>query len=109
MYTAAGHHIQIRRLRFHVNEILRASGRDEKVSERWARRFMRRHTDIFHAKRASTQEARRKAMEDRATIVSWFEAWRKCLNNEYKPLEEKIWHFDETGFIVGYLNRGSLV
>ncbi|CCE26678.1 uncharacterized protein CPUR_00147 [Claviceps purpurea 20.1] len=55
-------------------EILRASGRDEKVLDRWARRYMRRHANIFRAKRASIQKARRKAVEDRATITSWFEA-----------------------------------
>ncbi|KAG6253601.1 hypothetical protein E4U23_007501 [Claviceps purpurea] len=55
-------------------EILGASGRDEKVLDRWARRYMRRHANIFRAKRASIQKARRKAVEDRATITSWFEA-----------------------------------
>ncbi|KAG5913266.1 hypothetical protein E4U61_007147 [Claviceps capensis] len=70
------HHIQIRRLRLQVNEILRASGRNKKITKRWARRYMSRHTHIFHVKQASTQEARRKAMEDRAIITSWFQAWR---------------------------------
>ncbi|KAG6166111.1 hypothetical protein E4U51_003836 [Claviceps purpurea] len=54
------------------------------------------------------REARRKAVEDRATITSWFEAWRKYLN-EYKPLKANIWNFDETGFMEGHLKRGSLV
>ncbi|CCE34561.1 uncharacterized protein CPUR_08494 [Claviceps purpurea 20.1] len=69
---------------------------------------LRRHTNIFHAKRASPQEARKKAVEDRATITSWFEAWSKYLN-EYKRLKENIWNLDETGFVVGYLHHGSLV
>ncbi|KAG6035405.1 hypothetical protein E4U19_004709 [Claviceps sp. Clav32 group G5] len=80
-----GHHIQIRRLRLQVNEILRASGRNKKVTRRWDRRYMSRHTHIFHMKKTSTQEARRKAVEDRAIITSCFQAWRTYLY-QHKPV-----------------------
>ncbi|KAG5936130.1 hypothetical protein E4U60_002752 [Claviceps pazoutovae] len=84
-----GHHIQIRRLRLQVNEMLRASGRNKKVTKRWARRYMSRHTHIFHVKKASTQEARRKAVGDCAIITSWFQAWRTYLS-QYKPLKKNV-------------------
>lgn len=104
-----GHHIQLRALRHHANVILKATGReDASASQKWARSFMRRHKDKFTSKKSNTQEARRKAMQDRCYIEAWFEGWKKTLRELHvKP--ENVWNFDETGFMVGYLQKGTFV
>ncbi|KAJ6436237.1 restless-like transposase [Purpureocillium lavendulum] len=103
-----GHHILIRRLRHHVNAVLEASGRRDEVTERWCSRYMRKHRNLFHRRKAATQDAKRKAVEDRVTISSWFDGWSKY-HSQSNIRKENIWNFDETGFMVGYLQRGGFV
>jgi hypothetical protein len=103
-----GHHVRARRLRHHVNALLLLSGSTRTVSKRWAQTWMKRHRNIFHQRRTITQEASRKAVEDRAIITRWFDAWNSFLRS-HNIKKENIWNFDETGFMVGFIEHGSLV
>ncbi|KAJ6436253.1 reverse transcriptase [Purpureocillium lavendulum] len=69
---------------------------------------MRKHRNLFHRRKAATQDAKRKAVEDRVTISSWFDGWSKY-HSQSNIRKENIWNFDETGFMVGYLQRGGFV
>lgn len=103
-----GHHIQYRALQHHCNSILRAPGREPNASRSWAKRFMQRWDHIFHVRKSSTRDAKRKAMQDRAHIESFYRGWEQCVE-QYDIKLENIWNFDETGFQVGYLQKGTFV
>lgn len=112
--VVTGHHVDHRRLRLYVNEILDIGGiKDSKgkpltVSQRWCRRYMNSNKDIFHRRKTSSRDVKRKAAEDRAAIEAWFDAWEKYIRkNNIKTYN--IWNFDETGFMVGYLQGGIFI
>lgn len=103
-----GHHIQRRSLQQQANAILREKGRQTKASRSWAQRFMRRHRDIFHRRKAVSRDAKRKAMQDRARIDAFFKSWSKFIH-DHNINRENIWNFDETGFMVGHLQKGMFL
>ncbi|KJZ78873.1 hypothetical protein HIM_01646 [Hirsutella minnesotensis 3608] len=103
-----GHHIQRRSLQQHANTILRAKERETRASRSWAQRFMRRHRDIFHRRRAVSRDAKRKAMQDRASVDAFFKAWSNFIA-DHGIKRDNIWNFDETGFMVGYLQKGTFL
>ncbi|KAM5344596.1 hypothetical protein ACJ41O_013131 [Fusarium nematophilum] len=104
-----GHHIQLRALQHHANVILKATGREDKsASYDWAKRFMRRHRELFKRQKSSTRDVKRKAMQDRAHIEAWFKGWEKTVQ-ELNVKDENTWNFDETGFMVGYLQKGTFL
>lgn len=103
-----GHHIQLRALQHNADAILRASGHTHKTSRSWAKRFMRRWKDTFHVKKTTTKDLKRKAMADRTHIEAFFRDFQAFIkDNNIK--RENIWNFDETGFMVGYLQKGTFV
>ncbi|KAM4061703.1 DDE superfamily endonuclease [Hirsutella rhossiliensis] len=83
-----GHHIQGRALQQHANAILKAKGVGATASRAWAKRFIQRHRELFHRRRAAARDIKRKAMQDRI---------------------HNTWNFDETGFMVGYLHKGTFI
>lgn len=104
-----GHHIQLRAMRHQANVILKATGRSDETSSRyWAKRFMRRHRDIFKRTKSNTRDARRKSMQDRSHIVGFYEGWKDTIIDIGVKLEN-TWNFDETGFQIGYLKKGTFV
>jgi hypothetical protein len=68
---------------------------------------MRRHHEIFHRRKATTRDAQRKAMEDRAYVEKWFQEWHYFSRAGVRI--EGIWNIDETGFQIGYLKNGTFV
>ncbi|XP_044714580.1 tc5 transposase DNA-binding domain-containing protein [Hirsutella rhossiliensis] len=60
-----GHHIQGRALQQHANAILKAKGVGATASRAWAKRFIQRHRELFHRRRAAARDIKRKAMQDR--------------------------------------------
>lgn len=103
-----GHHIQGASLRQHANAILRAKGREGSASRRWSQRFMQRYDQYFHRRKSTSRDVKRKAMQDRALVEAFFDGWSRFLT-EQKILTENIWNFDETGFMVGYLHKGTFL
>lgn len=82
-----GHHIQICALQQHTKALLRATRRPHKLSRSWARRFMRRHTDVFYVRKSSTRDTKRKAMQDHARMEKFFSRWKQFLEDEDIKLE----------------------
>ncbi|GKU08467.1 unnamed protein product [Fusarium langsethiae] len=104
-----GHHIQLRTIQQHGNAILRATNRPiDNTTRSWARRFMRRHKDQFRARKSTTRDASRKSMQDRGRIEQWYQAYDDWVTED-GVLPENTWNFDETGFMVGYLQKGIIV
>lgn len=107
--VAQGHHIQLRALRYHANVILRSIGLENKsASQHWAKSFMARHKEIFKVRKSTTRDVKRKAVQDRSHIERWFTGWEKALK-ELSVKAENVWNFDETGFVVGYLQKGTFL
>ena len=103
-----GHHIQGRALQQHANAILKAKGRGGTASQKWAQRFMKRWGRYFHRRKAASRDVKRKAMQDRACVEAFFRDWSNFITR-HDIRRENIWNFDETGFMVGYLNKGTFL
>ena len=98
-----GHHVQTRSLQQHAKAILKANGKEPKVSRFWAKRFLKRNP-AFHIKKSVSRDARRKAMQDRGTVERFFYDWNQFLRyNRIK--KENVWNIDETGFMIGFLQN----
>ncbi|KJZ69539.1 hypothetical protein HIM_11081 [Hirsutella minnesotensis 3608] len=103
-----GHHITSRTLRQHANAILKAKGEELTISRTWVKNFIKRNKKLFHAKKAASRDAKRKAMQDRVRVEAFFRDWRDFLiRRRIEP--RNVWNFDETGFMIGYLNKGTFV
>ncbi|CAG9938530.1 unnamed protein product [Clonostachys rosea f. rosea IK726] len=103
-----GFHVRGRRLRQHVNAILRASGNKGTASKRWCNRFMKKHRTIFHLRKALSRDAKRKGVQKRAMLTSWFDCFKGYLQRNCVK-KQNVWNFDETGFMIGYLEKGIFV
>ncbi|KJZ69545.1 hypothetical protein HIM_11058 [Hirsutella minnesotensis 3608] len=103
-----GHHLQRHSLQQHANAILKANGRDATASRSWAQRFVRRHKHLLHRRKATSRDAKRKAMQDRARIQAFYKGWAEFIAEEGIS-RENIWNFDETGFMIGYLQKGTFL
>ncbi|KAJ6438592.1 3-hydroxybutyryl-CoA dehydrogenase [Purpureocillium lavendulum] len=74
----------------------------------WAQRFMKRHSQYFHRRKSATRDVKRKAMEDRARVEAFFDGWSSFI--AIRGIQrDNIWNFDETGFMVGYLQNGTFL
>ena len=105
---AQGHHVQLRALQHNANAILKAFDRPNTASLSWAKSFMKRWKNTFHVKKSETRDVKRKAMQDRAHIEAFYHSFEQFIReNHIKP--ENAWNFDETGFMVGYLQKGTFV
>ncbi|KAM4058298.1 hypothetical protein HRG_006688 [Hirsutella rhossiliensis] len=107
-YATGGHHIQGRALQQHANAILKAKGRGGTASQKWAQRFMKRWGRYFHRRKAASRDVKRKAMQDRACVEAFFQDWSNFIAR-HDIRRENIWNFDETGFMVGYINKGTFL
>uniref|UniRef100_A0A8H7K8Z9 DDE-1 domain-containing protein n=1 Tax=Bionectria ochroleuca TaxID=29856 RepID=A0A8H7K8Z9_BIOOC len=85
-----GFHVRGRRLRQHCN------------------RFMKKHRTIFHLRKALSRDAKRKGVQKRAILTSWFDCFKSYLQRN-RVKERNMWNFDETGFMIGYLEKGIFV
>ncbi|KAM4063442.1 Tc5 transposase DNA-binding domain-containing protein [Hirsutella rhossiliensis] len=74
-----GHHITSRTLRQHANAILQAKGEKPTISTTWVKNFIKRNKKLFHAKKAASRDAKRKAMQDRVRVEAFFRDWREFL------------------------------
>lgn len=83
-----GHHVRLRTLNHHANAILAAKGETTRASLSWARRFMRRHKNEFHIRKSTSRDAKRKAMQDRGAVESFFRSWRRFLIENKGQTEE---------------------
>ncbi|KJZ70765.1 hypothetical protein HIM_09849 [Hirsutella minnesotensis 3608] len=103
-----GHHLQRRSLQQHANAILKANSREERASRTWAQRFVKRHKHLLHRRKATSRDVKRKAMQDRARIEAFFKGWSEFIRDE-GITRDNVWNFDETGFMVGYLQKGTFL
>ncbi|XP_044716033.1 DDE superfamily endonuclease domain-containing protein [Hirsutella rhossiliensis] len=103
-----GHHIQGRALQQHANAILKAKGVGATASRAWAKRFIQRHRELFHRRRAAARDIKRKAMQDRIHVEAFFRGWSQTIEKD-EILPKNTWNFDETGFMVGYLHKGTFI
>lgn len=69
---------------------------------------MRRHRDVFHTRKSSTRDAKRKAVKNRAHLEKYFSSFKKFLEDE-DIKAENTWNADETGFMVRYLQKGTFI
>ncbi|XP_044715959.1 uncharacterized protein HRG_10133 [Hirsutella rhossiliensis] len=102
------HHIQGRALQQHANAILKAKGVGATASRAWAKRFIQRHRELFHRRRAAARDIKRKAMQDRIHVEAFFRGWSQTIEKD-EILPKNTWNFDETGFMVGYLHKGTFI
>ncbi|KAM4067798.1 DDE superfamily endonuclease [Hirsutella rhossiliensis] len=102
------HHIQGRALQQHANAILKAKGVGATASRAWAKRFIQRHRELFHRRRAAARDIKRKAMQDRIHVEVFFRGWSQTIEKD-EILPKNTWNFDETGFMVGYLHKGTFI
>ncbi|KAG6162571.1 hypothetical protein E4U51_006293 [Claviceps purpurea] len=106
-----GHHIKGPALVQHTNAIFAARGNfqpDKQASHRWAQRFIKRNAHIFKRTTTRSRDAKRKAGANRATIDSFYGGWSHFQREEV-TLPENTWNFDETGFMISYLQSGMFV
>ncbi|KAJ6436476.1 pol-like protein [Purpureocillium lavendulum] len=69
---------------------------------------MKRHSQYFHRRKSTTRDVKRKAVEDRARVEAFFQGWSSFIASR-GIRRDNIWNFDETGFMVGYLQKGTFL
>jgi hypothetical protein len=77
------------------------------VVKRWAINFIKRQPDLKtrFQRRYDYQRAR---CEDPTTIRNWFRLVHNTIA-KYGILEDDIWNFDETGFMMGMIGSGIVI
>ncbi|RJE17399.1 hypothetical protein PHISCL_10264, partial [Aspergillus sclerotialis] len=69
------------------------------LSEKWVRRFVNRHDEI-KSKYNRRYDYQRALCEDPKKILDWFRLFQN-VKAKYGILEQDIYNFDETGFLMG--------
>jgi hypothetical protein len=79
----------------------------ERVGQRWAYNFIKRHPELvtrFNRK----YDYQRAKCEDPTLIQGWFTLLSNTIA-KYGILESDIYNFDETGFIIGIISTATVV
>ena len=81
-----------------ANRLLRERGGKE-VGKNWVDRFVQRNPEL-RTRRSRPYDHQRALCEDPALIKGWFELVQNT-KAKYGIVDEDIYNFDETGFIIG--------
>ncbi|KAF7573982.1 hypothetical protein PtrM4_056050 [Pyrenophora tritici-repentis] len=94
-----------------ANRLLRERG-GEDVGKNWVDRFIQRNPEL-RTRRSRPYDRQRAACEDPVLIKGWFELVQNT-KAKYGIIDEDMYNFDETGFIMGKIlsqartNQGNL-
>ena len=77
------------------------------VGVNWASNFVRRHEELC-TRKTRTYDYRRALCEDPAVIRPWFQLVRDTVA-KYGILDEDMYNFDETGFMMGMISTTMVV
>ncbi|KAL6171766.1 hypothetical protein ACJQWK_02769 [Exserohilum turcicum] len=89
-----------------ANRLLRERGGEE-VGKNWVDRFIQRNPEL-RTRRSRPYDRQRAACEDPALIKGWFELVQNT-KAKYGIVDEDIYNFDETGFIMGKILSQSVI
>jgi hypothetical protein len=89
-----------------ANRLLRERGGEE-VGKNWVDRFVQRNPEL-RTRRSRPYDRQRAACEDPALIKGWFELVQNT-KAKYGIVDEDIYNFDETGFIMGKILSQSVI
>ncbi|KFZ16266.1 hypothetical protein V501_02288 [Pseudogymnoascus sp. VKM F-4519 (FW-2642)] len=78
-----------------------------KVGKNWTSTFVKRHQDI-KTKNSRKYDYQRALCENPALIRSWFTLVQNTIA-KYGIVQEDIYNFDETGFLMGVIAPGMVV
>ncbi|KAI1676278.1 DDE superfamily endonuclease [Pyrenophora tritici-repentis] len=89
-----------------ANRLLRERGGKE-VGKNWIDRFVQRNPEL-RTRRSRPYDHQRALCEDPALIKGWFELVQNT-KAKYGIVDEDIYNFDETGFIMGKILSQSVI
>jgi hypothetical protein len=75
--------------------------RERHIGKYWVERFINRHIEL-KTRFTRVYNYERALNEDPVLISKWFELF-KSTKDEYRILDDDIWNFDETGFMIGMI------
>lgn len=94
----------------HIEEManqLRTMRDASRVGPRWASNFVKRQPEL-KTRFTRKYDYQRAKCEDPAIIQGWFDLVRNMVA-KYGILDEDIWNFDETGFMMGIISSAMVV
>jgi hypothetical protein len=86
---------------------LRTTRGASRVGTKWIQRFIQRQPEL-RTRFTRKYDYQRARCEDPAIIQGWFDLVRNTIT-KYGILEEDIWNFDETGFMMGQISSATVV
>jgi hypothetical protein len=89
-----------------ANHLVRLKG-ERHVGKHWVERFIKRRTEL-KTRFNRVYDFERALNEDPALISKWFELF-KSTKDEYGIVDEDVWNFDETGFMMGIIHPHMVV
>jgi hypothetical protein len=90
-----------------ANSILRHQGLESIASRKWAKAWLSREHEFLKTLRSKPLEAKRRASYIKEGIEGHFKEFKRC-KDHWHILDEDIYNFDETGYMIGVVS-GLLV
>lgn len=86
---------------------LRTTRGASRVGPRWASNFVKRHQEL-RTRFTRKYDYQRAKCEDPTIIQGWFNLVQN-IKAKYGILDDNIWNFDETGFMMGQISSVLVV
>ncbi|KAI2641262.1 hypothetical protein GGS21DRAFT_503723 [Xylaria nigripes] len=109
LHISVGISVTTERLCVTTNWLLRVNASEERATKRWAQRYMRRHTSLFHSIKTKSKATVRKAVGDKKeTIQGLFDTFKQVARDD-DVFTRNTWNGDKSEYRVGSHNQGHYV